>query len=145
MFSSPEKKANATPTTSPAWHYLLDINMDGKTRGWHPHDQQASARLEAAFLTADREQSSRTTWHLQSGYFSYEVDVNAMKQRNMETGTVRPIRRVLPEPSILSEKVKKERAVKGAGSSRLIKRKIRSSPLRSFPKRRMALVRELIF
>ncbi|CAB9519785.1 polymerase 1 [Seminavis robusta] len=77
------------------WHYWLDAPMDGRQRGWHLYDSSASEKLEG-FLQNKGKQLSRTTWHLQSGYFSYEVDIENMTQRNMKTGTVRPIRRALP-------------------------------------------------
>jgi uracil DNA glycosylase len=76
------------------WHYYMANAMDGKNSGWHAYDKAASARLEG-FMQNKGQQLSRTTWHLKSGFFSYEVDVSQMTQRNMNSGTVRPIRRVL--------------------------------------------------
>ena len=88
-------KSEGVQLTRAVWYYWLDKGMDGKKCGWHPYDQTACNKLEG-FLQNKGKQLSRTTWHLKSGFFSYEVDIKEMTQRNTESGTVRPIRRVLP-------------------------------------------------
>ncbi|CAB9517985.1 Uracil-DNA glycosylase [Seminavis robusta] len=77
------------------WHYWLDEAMDGKQVGWHLYDKKASEKLEG-FLNNKGQQLSRTSWHLKSGHFGYEINIAKGTQRNMKSGTVRPIRRVLP-------------------------------------------------
>lgn len=44
----------------------------------------------------DRALRCRMPWQLKSGYFAYEINLDTMTQKNLESGTVRHIRRVGP-------------------------------------------------
>ena len=76
--------------------------MDGKQVGWHDYDDKASTRLEQEFIARMAEGTHRTTWHLKSGHFKYEVNLLTMTQRNTSSGTIRNIRRFVdpqqPQP-----------------------------------------------
>lgn len=92
---SKEEPKFSAKSNIPVWYYWLNYGMDGKKRGWQRYGLEACEKLEG-FVTKKGKQLSRTTWHLKSGFFSYEIDVSKMTQRNMKSGTIRPIRRVLP-------------------------------------------------
>eukprot|EP00040_Diaphanoeca_grandis_P019254 m.101597 g.101597 ORF g.101597 m.101597 type:complete len:185 (-) comp27336_c0_seq1:1553-2107(-) len=77
------------------WQYYMTNVVDGKKIGWHNYDAGAASQLEPKW----QEQANlgvmlRTTWHLKSGWFTYEVNLGTMTQKNMESGTVRHIRRL---------------------------------------------------
>lgn len=75
------------------WQYYLDNSVDGKCVGWHSYNSDGGQKLEAMWAENNASGSARTTYHLQSGFFKYEVSIANMTQRNMTSGTVRGIRR----------------------------------------------------
>jgi len=79
------------------WFYYLDkpASWSGQTVGWHEYPLATCVQIENN-LTA--------TTTLQSGKFTYEIDPTTMVQRNVQTGTIRPIRRLLmlADTSVLS-------------------------------------------
>jgi len=74
------------------WKYYVADGVDGKGTGWYDYTQEASDTVEGVY----REWKSNT-WldirSLQSGYFSYKVDFNTMKQENTKTRKHRDIKR----------------------------------------------------
>jgi len=86
------------PTTQQAvlWEYYVDNQVDGKTNGWYPYEEAASAIVDDLyhdFAVAKNEHMSIR--FVKSGYWTYRVDLAAMKQRNSNTGTERKIRRTI--------------------------------------------------
>lgn len=79
------------------WQYLLTTSVDAKCPGWHPYTPQASSKLDSLFAHAHATSSKRTTYHVQSGTYQYEVNMLAMTQRSTTTGKVRTIRRYLQQ------------------------------------------------
>lgn len=77
------------------WQYLLITSVDGKSPRWHPYTPQASSKLDSLFAHAHATRSKRTTFHVLSGTYQYEVNMLTMTQRNITTGKLRPIRRCL--------------------------------------------------
>lgn len=76
------------------WQYYLDTTMDGKSPGWHLYTQEGSTKLSALTARTALTSPSRTTFHVRSGFFHYEVNLANNTQRNTKTGTIRPIRRL---------------------------------------------------
>ncbi|KAI0561468.1 DNA glycosylase [Gracilaria domingensis] len=74
------------------WQYLLPIPEHGKPAGWHPYTAKACEKLSLLQLKAVQNNSKRTVYHVKSGYYSYEVNVMSLTQRNLTTGKLRQIR-----------------------------------------------------
>ncbi|CAE7393163.1 ogfod2 [Symbiodinium natans] len=77
------------------WQYYVHDGVDGKSRGWYPYEDDASAEVEDVFAQhMSNNQESRTKIRtVSSGFFSYRIDLEAMTQENTKTGKVRAIRR----------------------------------------------------
>lgn len=76
------------------WQYYLDNCVDGKSIGWHDYEALAGVKLEALWRANIAAETNRTTSHLKSGFFEYEVTFLNMTQRNTTSGTTRSIRRI---------------------------------------------------
>lgn len=79
------------------WQYYVDDHVNGKKTGWYPYEPAASAQVEelraehAATKSGRNDLSVRT---VESGDWSYKVDLVKMEQTNTKTRTTRKIRRV---------------------------------------------------
>mmetsp|Transcript_3370 Transcript_3370/g.10256 ORF Transcript_3370/g.10256 Transcript_3370/m.10256 type:complete len:80 (+) Transcript_3370:159-398(+) len=76
------------------WQFYQSNYQDGKYPGWHNYSPDASGKLEHIWLQSLASGTKRTTWHLKSGVFSYEINLRDFTQMNMATGKMRPIRRI---------------------------------------------------
>ncbi|CAK9001203.1 unnamed protein product [Durusdinium trenchii] len=100
------------------WEYYVDDGVDGKRKGWHPYEDEASEEVEELYLqhVANEKESRTATRVISSGYFSYKVDLQRMTQQNTKTGKVRTIRRTasakaskpLPKGSKVAKKTVKK-------------------------------------
>lgn len=80
-----------------SWEYYQSNQLDGKSPGWYPYTATASAVVEDVHAEWRTNPGSGLSVRcVQSGYFSYRVDFGDMTQRNLSTGTQRPIRRGTP-------------------------------------------------
>ena len=75
------------------WQYYVDNGVDGKATGWYDYFAEAAALVEGIH-TEWKNNSWLNVRCVQSGYWSYKVDFNTMKQTNTSTHTARTIRRV---------------------------------------------------
>ena len=79
------------------WYYYLKNDPLGKVNGWYEYDKANSFEVEETFGTymatekAERLQQRIIT--SESSGFQYRVDLKAMKQTNVSSGTTRPIAR----------------------------------------------------
>ena len=74
------------------WQYYVDDKIDGKADGWYDYFTDASDIVEGVYA----EWKSNPTMFVrcvQSGHFSYMVDLNNMTQTNVSTHKKRQIRR----------------------------------------------------
>eukprot|EP00931_Biecheleriopsis_adriatica_P121613 TRINITY_DN96675_c0_g1_i1.p1 TRINITY_DN96675_c0_g1~~TRINITY_DN96675_c0_g1_i1.p1 ORF type:complete len:413 (-),score=109.05 TRINITY_DN96675_c0_g1_i1:71-1261(-) len=87
----------AAPDLKAKWEYYVDDGVDGKRPGWYPYAEEASEQVESIFAQHEaNERESRTASRvIDSGYFSYKVDLENLTQQNTRTGKRRTIRRVL--------------------------------------------------
>jgi len=87
----------AKPDVKAKWEYYVGDGVDGKRLGWYPYTEDASEGVES--LYAQHEANSRETRTssrvVESGHFSYKVDLEGMTQTNTRTNKCREIRRVL--------------------------------------------------
>jgi len=80
--------------TSATWQYWVDDGVDGKTISWYDYDPAGSVKVEQLFH--ENSINSRLTNRLvESGIFTYDVDLSAMTQTNVKHSnkTSRRIRR----------------------------------------------------
>lgn len=79
------------------WEYYVGDGVDGKRPGWYPYTEDASAEVESIYAQHEaNERESRTASRvIESGYFTYKVDLEKMTQQNTKTNKVREIRRTL--------------------------------------------------
>jgi hypothetical protein len=121
----------ANPDLSAKWEYYVDNGVDGKRTGWYPYTESASAEVEEIYAqhVANARESRTSTRTVCSGYFSYEVDLNEMKQRNTRTRKVRAIRRASgnEEGSIATPVGRIGRVMKRAMKRAAMKRKREAS------------------
>jgi hypothetical protein len=85
----------ATPDLAARWEYYVSDGVDGKATGWYPYEPTASEEVEELYSqhVANARESRTATRVVSSGYFKYQVDLDAMKQTNQRTKKVRNIRR----------------------------------------------------
>merc|ERR1719343_1947258 len=85
----------ATPDLKAQWQYYVSDGVDGKRTGWYPYEASASDEVEELYSqhVANARESRTATRVVSSGYFSYKVDLDNMKQTNQRTKKVRSIRR----------------------------------------------------
>merc|ERR1719203_11420 len=85
----------ATPDLSAKWEYYVSDGVDGKKPGWYPYDNSASDEVEELYSqhVANARESRTATRVVSSGYFTYKMDLDNMKQTNQRTKKVRSIRR----------------------------------------------------
>lgn len=77
------------------WEYHLTNDPDGKKDGWYPYSTDGSHNVEMLYETyAIEGNADFSTRFVQSGAFTYKVDLSAMRQTNTHSGTSRSIRRV---------------------------------------------------
>lgn len=78
------------------WEYYMDEAKDGKAIGWHSYDQHASDSMSKFFwlYCSDTSKMSGVVECVLSGKYHYEIDFDAMKQKNVghPDKKVRPIR-----------------------------------------------------
>mmetsp|Transcript_30972 Transcript_30972/g.40892 ORF Transcript_30972/g.40892 Transcript_30972/m.40892 type:complete len:895 (-) Transcript_30972:265-2949(-) len=92
--ASQTNDAKPPPGQMVMWQYYLENDKDGKPDGWYDYYPDANKSVEECY-----QQFLSNTWldvrYVQSGYFSYKVDYNAMTQTNVthHAHTSRPIRR----------------------------------------------------
>lgn len=79
----------------PRWQYWVDDGVDGKATGWYDYDQEGSSLAEQLY-TEFLSNMWLTQRVVQSGVYTYLVDLQTMTQQNIihPNGTVRRIRRV---------------------------------------------------
>jgi len=84
------------PNSNARWEYFVDDRVDGKKDGWYPYEPSATEEVEALYAqhVADNCGKRTATRILQSGEYSYKVDLTKMSQENTRTRKVRQIRRV---------------------------------------------------
>lgn len=89
------------PNEKAKWEYWVDDGVDGKQPGWYPYVADAGEEVEAinAQHVANAREGRTATRIVQSGYFAYEVNLDAMTQANTRTRKTRNIRRVLGQGS----------------------------------------------
>ncbi|ETW05310.1 hypothetical protein H310_04263 [Aphanomyces invadans] len=82
----------AQASTGAVWEYYMGNFVDGKATGWYPYTAEGMAQTEALWQTfqANTTYSSRI---VESGMYSYQVDLVNMTQTNMSTHKSRFIRR----------------------------------------------------
>ena len=79
------------------WEYYVGDKVDGKKAGWYPYEKAAGAQVEdlraehAANKGGRNDTSVRT---VESGTWTYKVNLIKMEQTNIKTEKVRKIRRV---------------------------------------------------
>ncbi|KAJ3214445.1 Protein mono-ADP-ribosyltransferase parp4 [Clydaea vesicula] len=81
------------------WQYYVGDGVDGKSDGWYNYDEDASDIVEGiyqAYSLNTEMQDYLTNRIVESGNFSYAVDLLQKKQRNLSTSTIRTIRRYDP-------------------------------------------------
>jgi len=85
----------ATPDLKAQWQYYVSDGVDGKRTSWYPYEASASDEVEELYSqhVANACEGRTATRVVSSGYFSYQVDLDRMKQTNQRTKTVRSIRR----------------------------------------------------
>jgi len=85
----------ATPDLKAQWQYYVSDGVDGKRTGWYPYEASASDEVEELYSqhVANARESRTATRVVSSGYFTYQVDLDKMKQTNQRTKKVRSIRR----------------------------------------------------
>ncbi|CAK0881682.1 unnamed protein product [Prorocentrum cordatum] len=85
----------ATPDLKAQWQYYVSDGVDGKRTGWYPYEGSASDEVEELYSqhVANARESRTATRVVSSGYFTYHVDLDNMKQTNQRTKKVRSIRR----------------------------------------------------
>eukprot|EP00050_Salpingoeca_kvevrii_P005996 m.286864 g.286864 ORF g.286864 m.286864 type:complete len:398 (+) comp11659_c0_seq1:228-1421(+) len=76
------------------WQYYVNDFVDGKATGWYNYTDSAAAIVEGVH-SEWRNNEWLDVRSVQSGYFEYRVDFNAMEQENLRTHKIRQIRRVL--------------------------------------------------
>jgi predicted DNA-binding WGR domain protein len=89
----------AKPDVKAKWEYYVGDGVDGKRVGWYPYTEDASDGVESLYAQheANSRESRTSSRVVESGYFSYKVDLEAMTQTNTRTSKCREIRRVLGE------------------------------------------------
>eukprot|EP00930_Biecheleria_cincta_P041020 TRINITY_DN280_c0_g1_i1.p1 TRINITY_DN280_c0_g1~~TRINITY_DN280_c0_g1_i1.p1 ORF type:complete len:415 (+),score=125.86 TRINITY_DN280_c0_g1_i1:58-1302(+) len=87
----------ATNDEKAVWEYYVGDGVDGKRPGWYPYAEDASMEVEAIYAQHEaNERESRTANRVvESGYFTYKVDLEKMTQENTKTKKVREIRRTV--------------------------------------------------
>jgi len=87
----------ATPDLAARWQYYVSDGVDGKRTGWYPYEPNASDEVEELYSqhVANARESRTATRVVNSGYFTYLVDLDQMKQTNQRTKKVRNIRRAV--------------------------------------------------
>ncbi|CAK4072533.1 unnamed protein product [Aphanomyces euteiches] len=75
------------------WEYFMHDFVDGKARGWYPYTEDGTAQTEALWQTY-QVNSAYNRRIVQSGYYSYNIDLDAMTQTNISTNKKRYIRRL---------------------------------------------------
>eukprot|EP00928_Gymnodinium_smaydae_P010968 TRINITY_DN1411_c0_g4_i1.p1 TRINITY_DN1411_c0_g4~~TRINITY_DN1411_c0_g4_i1.p1 ORF type:complete len:400 (+),score=107.88 TRINITY_DN1411_c0_g4_i1:107-1306(+) len=87
----------STPDEEARWEYYVGDGVDGKRPGWYPYEASASEEVESIYAQheANARESRTSNRIVDSGYFSYLVDLVNMTQQNTKTKKVREIRRVL--------------------------------------------------
>lgn len=75
------------------WQYYLHNSVDGKKIGWHDYANEAMQEMEDLWHTFQANQWLGTRW-VESGTWTYEIDLPNMSQTNVKTNMTRGIRRV---------------------------------------------------
>jgi len=77
------------------WQYYVADGVDGKKVDWYPYTQEASLEMEEIYAQHKaNEQDARTAVRIvNSGYFSYTINLTEMHQTNTKTKKQREIRR----------------------------------------------------
>eukprot|EP00747_Dinoflagellata_sp_TGD_P169631 gnl/TRDRNA2_/TRDRNA2_199093_c0_seq1.p1 gnl/TRDRNA2_/TRDRNA2_199093_c0~~gnl/TRDRNA2_/TRDRNA2_199093_c0_seq1.p1 ORF type:complete len:239 (+),score=52.71 gnl/TRDRNA2_/TRDRNA2_199093_c0_seq1:78-794(+) len=78
------------------WEYRVDDKVDGKKTGWYPYTAEASVQVEElrAEHAANKGRTSTAVRTVESGTWTYKVDLSSMEQTNIKTKKVRKIRRL---------------------------------------------------
>ena len=89
--------ANASELSDGTWYYYLQQDPLGKTNGWYPYDAVNTKEVEGLygeFVASNKSpRLSRRVVTSESSGFQYQVDLVALQQTNIQSGTQRPIGR----------------------------------------------------
>ncbi|EQC32342.1 hypothetical protein SDRG_10089 [Saprolegnia diclina VS20] len=77
------------------WEYYVSDGVDGKATAWYPYVDDAIERMELLWQTFQANEGY-TQRIVQSGYWSYLIDLVQMTQTNIQTNKKRTIRRSAP-------------------------------------------------
>lgn len=88
-------KVTAAAGPKAVWQYYVDDHVDGKATGWYDFTPEGAANSEALWVVYQ----ANGAYHqriVESGHFSYLVDLSKMTQQNVthHNAKVRLIRRV---------------------------------------------------
>mmetsp|Transcript_7902 Transcript_7902/g.12906 ORF Transcript_7902/g.12906 Transcript_7902/m.12906 type:complete len:239 (-) Transcript_7902:237-953(-) len=78
------------------WEYYVSDHVDGKKTGWYPYDKAASLQVEelrAAHAANKGGKNDTSVRCVDSGSWTYKVDLGKMQQTNTSTKKTRKIRR----------------------------------------------------
>lgn len=132
------------PDFQAKWEYYVADGVDGKRTGWYPYVTSASEEVEELYAqhVANGCEARTAMRVIQSGHFSYKVDLESMTQQNTRTKTQRTIRRVKasdsssvgsgPVPMEAAVKVRPMKAMK-APQARLMKA-MKVAPMKAMKK-----------
>ncbi|OQR81740.1 hypothetical protein THRCLA_11453 [Thraustotheca clavata] len=98
------------------WEYFIDDGVDGKATGWHPYTDDGSERTEFLWQTLQSNQGY-TKRIVQSGHFSYVIDLIHMTQTNIQTNKQRSIRRIGPEATVAATEEANEATVEAVATA----------------------------
>ncbi|RHZ24582.1 hypothetical protein DYB31_012511 [Aphanomyces astaci] len=74
------------------WEYYMDNFVDGKATGWYPYTAEGTTQTELLWQT-HQANSAYNRRIVQSGFYSYCIDLDEMTQTNISTTKQRRIRR----------------------------------------------------
>jgi len=89
------------PDFQAKWEYYVADGVDGKRTGWYPYVTSASEEVEELYAqhVANGCEARTAVRVIQSGHFSYKVDLDSMTQQNTRTKKQRTIRRAAGDDS----------------------------------------------
>ncbi|OQR85537.1 hypothetical protein ACHHYP_11727 [Achlya hypogyna] len=124
-------------TTSSAsagtWEYYVNDGIDGKATGWYPYVADAIERMELLWQTFEANEGY-TQRIVQSGTFSYLIDLVNLTQTNVQTQKKRTIRRVAaPTTAVVSASVVAPTTASSAKTKRQTKKSPKKAPKTKSP------------
>merc|ERR1719316_360872 len=124
------------PDFQAKWEYYVADGVDGKRTGWYPYVTSASEEVEELYAqhVANGCEARTAVRVIQSGHFSYKVDLDSMTQQNTRTRKQRTIRRPAGDasaappgsraPAMRAMKVMKARAPASAMPMKKVMKKV---------------------